>query len=496
MPSIFLFRSVLTSFCIYVSSLSVRHQRATSLVRQSYSRNYNSGHRGAKLCEFGSLRVGAFKKSYGRSQRMSTSLLGSCQVIPASEEGLSQAADTLKKGGLVAFPTETVYGLGANALNEEAVRAIFTAKGRPLTDPLIVHVTGMTKALQLVEVSGDSKRAFVSLGNLFWPGPLTIIVKAAPCIPSAITADTGFVGIRVPNHSLSQALLEKCDLPLAAPSANRFGHVSPTKSSHVAVDFLQHHAAKEILILNGEIGEDREEKVAATCDVGIESTVIKIISEEKKVQILRQGAVVKRQIEEAMLEIDLDYEVETVLRAVKMESSSHGRDSTGPASTEQGQQAPGQAITHYAPDVPCVIATGIQFSSSSPFSLQENEHLCLTEEELKSTVVIDLGGKNLIESEGKCLAYRDLSISGDMTEAARRLFDVLRWAEGVEGAKLVLLPYVESELNDVLKSGNISGGYERTGADESNGTRDMTPGLVDRMFRAASGKFRKIFIAK
>ena len=281
---------------------------------------------------------------------------GSCRIIPASEEGLSQAAEALKEGGLVAFPTETVYGLGANALNEEAVRAIFTAKGRPLTDPLIVHVTGMAKALELVDVSGDAKRAFVSLGNLFWPGPLTIIVKAAPCIPSAITADTGFVGIRVPNHPLSRALLEKCDLPLAAPSANRFGHVSPTKSSHVEADFLGHHAAKNVLILNGEADEERQDQSMVTCTVGIESTVIKIISEEKKIQILRQGAVIKRQIEEALQEIDLEYEVEVVLRAVKMEPSSPDKITPGQESTVQSQQAPGQAITHYAPDVPCVIA--------------------------------------------------------------------------------------------------------------------------------------------
>ena len=433
---------------------------------------------------------------------MSISLVGSCRVIPASEEGLSQAANVLRKGGLLAFPTETVYGLGANALNEDAVRAIFTAKGRPLTDPLIVHVPGMAKALQLVEVNGDAKRAFISLGNLFWPGPLTIIVNAADCIPSAITADTGFVGIRVPSHPLARALLEKCDLPLAAPSANRFGHVSPTRSSHVEDDFTSHNADKEVLILNGETDlEGNEGIMVTTCTVGIESTVIKIVSEEKKIQILRQGAIIRRQIEEALREIDLDYEVEAVLRAVKMESSSQqGSVASREAKEEcgQAQEAPGQAITHYAPDIPCVIATGLQqhlnSSSLSSSSLQGDEVLQLSQEEFESTVVVDLGGKHLIESEGKCLAYRDLSSSGDMAEAARGLFDVLRWAEGVQGAKLVVLPYVESDLNDLLRSGDVNSGYHGRTIEDDHDSATMIPGLVDRMFRAASGKFKKITI--
>jgi len=139
----------------------------------------------------------------------------------------------------VAFPTETVYGLGANALDADACVSIFTSKGRPLTDPLIVHVHSLDQALTLLDQSDlEIVSLFKKLASRYWPGPLTMVVQAnLKLIPNMITAETGFVGLRMPNHEIALDLLRTSQVPIAAPSANKFGHVSPTKAEHVYNDF-------------------------------------------------------------------------------------------------------------------------------------------------------------------------------------------------------------------------------------------------------------------
>ena len=173
----------------------------------------------------------------------------------------------LRAGNLVAFPTETVYGLGADAFNDEAVRSVFAAKGRPWTDPLIVHVCSVDQALSLIDQKQENATnildLFQVLATQFWPGPLTIVVKAnLDIIPSLITAETGFVGLRMPSNPIALELIRESKLPIAAPSANKFGHVSPSKAEHVYNDF---HKDSEVTILDG-----------GPCSFGIESTVLKI----------------------------------------------------------------------------------------------------------------------------------------------------------------------------------------------------------------------------
>jgi tRNA threonylcarbamoyl adenosine modification protein (Sua5/YciO/YrdC/YwlC family) len=159
------------------------------------------------------------------------------QVLNCNEEGLRDAALILNAGGLVAFPTETVYGLGANALNAESVKNIFLAKKRPANDPLIVHILSKDNIYDLFdfsglkpEINGKSRAQVVCelLMDAFWPGPLTVIFKAKSAVPLEVTSGTGFVGLRSPRHLVARKLLEASNLPVAAPSANRFGHVSPT----------------------------------------------------------------------------------------------------------------------------------------------------------------------------------------------------------------------------------------------------------------------------
>jgi L-threonylcarbamoyladenylate synthase len=137
------------------------------------------------------------------------------KVLEPTEAGLEEAGSLLRAGSCVAFPTETVYGLGANALDAAAVRNIFQYKGRPLTDPLIVHVNSVEDALGLVQLGPSGTKLMHRLATTFWPGPLTIVAPAAPIIPSLVTARTGFVGVRSPSHPIARALIEKVRLALS-----------------------------------------------------------------------------------------------------------------------------------------------------------------------------------------------------------------------------------------------------------------------------------------
>lgn len=190
---------------------------------------------------------------------------------------LDEAAAILRRGGLVAFPTETVYGLGANALDADAVRRIYAAKGRPATSPLIVHVAS---AAMVKRVAREWPASAEVLANRFWPGPLTLVLPKQKRVPDVVTAGLDTVGVRMPSHPLAVALIKKARLPLAAPSANKFTELSPVTAEQVrrslggAVD----------LVLDG-----------GPCRVGIESTVLSLVGDVAV--LLRPGMVSRQQIE-------------------------------------------------------------------------------------------------------------------------------------------------------------------------------------------------------
>ncbi len=172
---------------------------------------------------------------------------------------VQQAVQILQAGGLVAFPTETVYGLGANALSAPAVRRIFEAKGRPSWDPLIVHLAEDRQLSELTGLSGVLPERVRLLSETFWPGPLTLLLPRLPVCPDEVTAGRPLVGVRVPAHPAAQALLRGAGVPVAAPSANRFGHISPTTANHVLDDL----GGRIDAVLDG--GPAR---------IGVESTVV------------------------------------------------------------------------------------------------------------------------------------------------------------------------------------------------------------------------------
>lgn len=200
-------------------------------------------------------------------------------LCAANAAALERACALLRAGQVVAFPTETVYGLGADALNPDAVRAIFAAKERPADNPLIVHVARREQLEGLCEVTDTAKK----LMDAFWPGPLTLLLRKTDRVPDVTTAGLASVAVRCPNHSVAHQLLAQCGLPIAAPSANRSGRPSPTTARHVLEDM----EGRIPLILDG--GE---------CQVGVESTVLDVTGEAPCV--LRPGAITPAMVKQVV----------------------------------------------------------------------------------------------------------------------------------------------------------------------------------------------------
>jgi L-threonylcarbamoyladenylate synthase len=231
---------------------------------------------------------------------------------------IREAAKYLIQGDLVAFPTETVYGLGANALSEAAVRKIFAAKGRPGDNPLIVHIAHRDDLLPLVASVPPLAEPLMAA---FWPGPLTLIFPRSPLVPDVVTAGLDTVAIRMPSHPVAMALIHTAGLPVAAPSANRSGRPSPTCAAHVIDDM---DGQIPLIIDGGETG------------IGLESTVLDLTGEIPT--ILRPGGVTRE-------------ELLTVLPQVEMDPAVYGTDMTAPRS-------PGMKYRHYAPKADMVVVEG------------------------------------------------------------------------------------------------------------------------------------------
>ncbi len=239
--------------------------------------------------------------------------------LPANAQALQQASDLLRRGQVVAFPTETVYGLGANALDENAVRTIFAAKERPADNPLIVHVADRSQLEGLCEVTETAEK----LMNAFWPGPLTMLLKKTDRIPAVTTAGLPSVAVRCPRHPVALALLRTCGLPIAAPSANRSGRPSPTTAQHVYEDMT----GRIPLILDG-----------GPCQVGVESTVADLTGDVPCV--LRPGAVTAEDIAAIVGDCTV---ADSVMRPLK-----------------EGEAAPspGMRHRHYAPKAKMTVYIG------------------------------------------------------------------------------------------------------------------------------------------
>jgi L-threonylcarbamoyladenylate synthase len=314
-------------------------------------------------------------------------------VYRATEENIMKAADIIKSGGLVSFPTETVYGLAANAFDPVAVAKIFKVKERPTFDPLIVHTSSLEKANKFVD---EIPEKACKLADKFWPGPLTLILKKTAIIPDIVTSGLDTVAVRVPNHPLTLKLLKSIDFPLAAPSANPFGYVSPTSAAHV----------------NEQLGDKIEYVLdGGDCQIGIESTIVEFDDEE--VTILRLGGC---KIED----------IEASIGKVILNSNS----SSNPV-------APGMMESHYSPLTPIVIGDIDEL-------IVENSNKKIGILSFKTAYESAEGSHQFILSE-----------KGDIDEAATRLFTGLRKLDSLN-LQLIVSEYVPDEglgkaINDRLK---------------------------------------------
>lgn len=315
-------------------------------------------------------------------------------IIEATDDAILVAYSHLLNGELVAFPTETVYGLGANARDGEAVAKIFEAKGRPRFNPLIVHVGNLDAARQI----GDFSDMALRFAEAFWPGPLSMVVPLKPSagISDLVTTGLDTIALRVPGHPIAQALLSRSDLAIAAPSANRSGHVSPTSAQHVYEDLADAPAC----ILDG-----------GPCNVGLESTVVGF--EGADVYLLRAGGVTRE-------------ELETVVgRPVSVAVLGDGNNT--PIS-------PGQLLSHYAPNASVRLnATNVEAGEA----------------------VLGFGRNGGVDFDGRECPFINLSETGDLREAAVRLFSALRELDssGVSSIAVAPIPQVGlgEAINDRLK---------------------------------------------
>ncbi len=294
------------------------------------------------------------------------------------KEKLNEAAQVLRDGGTVAFPTETVYGLGANALDEEAIKKIFKAKGRPSDNPLIVHISRVEELNGLVKKIPSKAKILM---EKFWPGPLTIIFEKTDKIPYAITGGLETVAIRMPSHPIANELIHMAQVPVAAPSANISGKPSPTKGEHVIYDL---NGKVDVIISGG------------SCDVGLESTVVDVTEEP---MILRPGGITKEQLEKVLGVIKVDKAIET-------------------GDTNMVPKAPGMKYTHYSPKADVVIIEG-----ALDDMVDYIKKLKLQKEKEGLSVGIMCTDETKDFYEGVCLS---MGSRKDLSTIANHLFDILR----------------------------------------------------------------------
>ena len=320
------------------------------------------------------------------------------QVLDAnSPEAVALAARLFSQGQLVGFPTETVYGLGANALDREAVLSIFAAKGRPADNPLIVHIRHRSQLEGLCGIPDGAEK----LMDAFWPGPLTMLFPRTERIPDEVTAGLPTVAVRMPSLPCTQKLLEACGLPIAAPSANRSGRPSPTTAAHVLEDM----DGRIPLILDG-----------GSCQVGLESTVLDLTRGQPT--ILRPGGVTREMIEAALgQEVAL---AGSILRPLKPDEKA---------------LSPGMRYRHYAPEGTVTLVEGEEEAV-----LRTMRECCLRDraEGRKSCVLCFTEHMDRMKD---CDPH-DIGSRADEGEVAHRLFDILRRLdqEGMETVYSEVLP--------------------------------------------------------
>ncbi len=295
------------------------------------------------------------------------------KILNATEKAIDEAVAIIRNGGVVGLPTETVYGLGANAFDSSAVEKIFEAKGRPKDNPMIVHVSSIEEVYPLVREFPEKAKA---LAEKYWPGPLTIIMPKSDMVPDRTSGNLDTVAVRMPSHPVMREVIKKSGCPIAAPSANLSGSPSPTNAKYVFDD------------MNGRIGLILD---GGECEVGLESTVITLAGE--KPRLLRPGGITPEQLEEVLGEIIID-------KAVKSKLEENAKAAS-----------PGMKYKHYAPQIKVVIIKADREKYAEYVSSHKEKAAALCFEEDKEFLSVPT------------VTY---GRSDDASSQAKRLFDALR----------------------------------------------------------------------
>ncbi len=309
-------------------------------------------------------------------------------ILPAGEAAMEACARMLAAGGLVAFPTETVYGLGADATNAFAIARLYQAKGRPAFNPLISHVSDLTAARAI----GRFDETALALADAFWPGPLTLVLpRAADCaVAELATAGLETIAVRVPSHPIARAILRAFGRPVVAPSANLSGHVSPTTAAHVQADL---EGRIDLIVDGGPVA------------VGVESTIVGCFGEP---MLLRPGGLAREKIERVLG------------RALLQPPADAASDSAQPL-------APGMLASHYAP------RTRVRLNATS---VEAGEAL------------LAFGAP--APGADKAAAVMNLSPRGDLDEAAANLFGYLRALDATRATAIAVMPVPEEGLGEAI----------------------------------------------
>lgn len=310
-----------------------------------------------------------------------------------NEEKIREASQDILNGELVIFPTETVYGIGANALNDEACRNIFRAKGRAGDNPLIVHVNNIDMVKQLVEEPTEIEKILI---NTFCPGPFTLILKAKDIIPKSVTAGLDTVGIRMPSNKIANKLIEYAGVPIAAPSANVSGRPSGTKIEDIINEF------------DGKVSAILDDGMV---DIGLESTVVRVI--DNKVKILRPGKITKEDIEKTGLEVEIDKNI------------------LGKYDGKEKVLSPGMKYRHYAPNTKCMMV----------YSKNENVMVNKINEIIKNTnALVVCRNKNFNKYNSK----NKIKMGNSLEEIAHNIFSILRQVDKYN-VDIVIIEGMEKE---------------------------------------------------
>ncbi len=348
---------------------------------------------------------------------------------------IEKAGEIIQAGGLVAFPTETVYGLGASALDPQAIQAIFLAKGRPLDNPLIVHIADWSSLEQLTLLNDELNLLVRRLGERFWPGPLTLVLPKQPQIPLEVTAGLETVAIRWPAHPIAEALIKAAGVPIAAPSANRSGRPSPTDAGHVMEDLV---GRIELILDGGMVG------------VGLESTVLDLT--QAPPTILRPGGVTAEQLRELL----------PGLRVLGVtESSASGEP--GQTEADTAVPSPGVRHAHYAPAMPLMLIEG------APAAIVEQIKKSIVELQAQGTRV------GVLSSLENADCYKQSDDPPDYLQ-------VLGSQQDLEDTALYLFKYLrECDLADVDVI--LVEGFPETG---------LGLAIMDRLRRACGGQIMRV----